>query len=134
MESAITSKDKIASKYQADACSTEKSCSRNSITKGSHCTYSNVHIYISRVREPALVETAGKLLERNILKYQTQNCWHYQQLASATGRSTAIFARDGPWVQRCRSSLKMVLYMSNIFHHLFGYSDLYDANSFPNIY
>lgn len=41
----------ITSKNQAHARNTWKSSRRNSITKGSHCTYSNVHIYISRVRE-----------------------------------------------------------------------------------
>ena len=96
MESAISSKDKIASKYQAQFQKTL-------------CSY----------WEP---DTCRNCWKTSIKKHhQTQDCWHHQQLASATLLSTA--AADSPCVQRCRSSLRMVLSMSNIFHHLFGYPD-----------
>ena len=73
----------------------------------------------------------SKLLDNFSKKHnQTQDCLHHQQLASAT----FVSAADSPCVQRCWSSSRMVLCTSNIFPHLFGYSDLYDANYFPNIY
>ena len=97
-------------------------------TTCSYCTSSHTskvqHTYISSFREPTLLETAGQLLERNIIKHKIVG----------TIRSWPQPLGDCPWVQRCWSSSRMVLCTSNIFHHLLGYSDLYDANYFPNIY